>query len=572
MKSLSPNELTRFLAQASALATAENHEKDDDHLSFFKRLAVSPSLQDEWATEKTYPAGSVIFEEGAEGDALYLILNGQAAVIENYPDGQQIIAVRGLGEVIGEMALVEKRPRMATLVALSETRLLRIELEGFHHLLRSMPEFGLELMRILSGRLRSETIRKAPVADDVKRRDPLTGVRTRATFNEYLQKMSEGEFSLLLVDLDHFKSVNDGFGHKRGDEILIEFARRAQTALRENDLLFRYGGDEFCVLLPGIVGDQAIAIARRLLKVVRETPFDGSPPLTLSLSIGMADYPSDLLAGAELNSLIEVADRRVYQAKRSGRGRVVGSDETSDPVSVNVDDAPEISRLIERDQALESARSFLQELDRVQHGGLWIRGASGSGHSRFLREVAANARLRNYAVFLLSGTPELKAQSYGAVCAARDAQNDGKDIFPAQNTPTPLADALALTLPPFVVERQKHGVLMVLDNTDWLDSATYEGLRQLLKASFVFPLGIVYAGTEHSMFGDEIYQPEVVLAPLTEQGIQLWLRHSLGWDAPTAFIKKLHQITEGKPARLQEEVARQINSGELVLTPNGWVV
>lgn len=570
MRFLSKHELTQFLAQAAALADSGANETGDDSLSFFKRLAESPAILEEWATEETYSAGSIIFEEDEAGDALYLILNGQAAVIENHAEGRLLIAVREPGEIVGEMALVEKRPRMATVAALRETRFLCIGLEGFHQLLRSTPEFGLELMRILSGRLRTETSRKTSAAPKVDQRDPLTGIYTRAVFHEYLQNMSGQEFSLLLVDLDHFKSVNDGFGHKRGDEILIEFVRRAQTALRENDLLFRYGGDEFCVLLPDVVGERALAITQRLLKVVRETPFAGSPPLSLSLSIGMAEYPLDLVDGDELDTLVEVADRRVYQAKRAGRARVVGSAEMTDPVVSNTDDAPEISRLIERDQALESARDFLQALDRVRNGSLWVRGDLGSGHSRFLREVAANARLRNYAVFSLAGTPELKAQSYGAIHAACEAQDEHKQVWLAQDTPTPLADALALTLPPFVAERQRHGVLIVLDNADWLDAATYDGVRQLLKTSFVFPIGVVYASAEKSMFGEETYQAEIFLAPLTLQGIGLWLRHSLGWDAPPAFAANLHQITEGKPALLQAEVARQIEVGELILSPDGW--
>lgn len=106
MRFLSKHELTQFLAQAAALADSGANETGDDSLSFFKRLAESPAILEEWATEETYSAGSIIFEEDEAGDALYLILNGQAAVIENHAEGRLLIAVREPGEIVGEMALV----------------------------------------------------------------------------------------------------------------------------------------------------------------------------------------------------------------------------------------------------------------------------------------------------------------------------------------------------------------------------------------------------------------------------------------------------------------------------------
>src|SRR5438874_9848515 len=112
--------------------------------------------------------------------------------------------------------------------------------------------------------------------------DSLTGAYTRALLHDQLHAEVErvrryGQMcSLLLFDLDHFKSVNDAFGHARGDEVLVEVARRVRQTTRASDLFFRYGGDEFVVLLPNTAKAEATRLAERLLDAVRATSFGGA--------------------------------------------------------------------------------------------------------------------------------------------------------------------------------------------------------------------------------------------------------------------------------------------------------
>src|SRR5690242_4094314 len=112
-------------------------------------------------------------------------------------------------------------------------------------------------------------------------RDPLTGAFSRAALQEWLEgemaraSKAGGELAMLAIDLDHFKSINDAFGHQRGDQVLSELGRRLQGSLRLSDLVFRYGGDEFIVALPDTSKPEAMVVAQRVLDCITSEQFGG---------------------------------------------------------------------------------------------------------------------------------------------------------------------------------------------------------------------------------------------------------------------------------------------------------
>ncbi|MDQ3879053.1 MAG: sensor domain-containing diguanylate cyclase, partial [Actinomycetota bacterium] len=129
-------------------------------------------------------------------------------------------------------------------------------------------------------------------------------------------------FSVLMLDLDRFKEINDTFGHQRGDEILIEFAQRVSRTLREVDTLARYGGEEFICLLSETDKHGAFTTAEKILFAIRSVPFEGSEgdiPVSLTVSIGVASYPEH---GDSFRSLVRRADEALYRAKQDGRDRI----------------------------------------------------------------------------------------------------------------------------------------------------------------------------------------------------------------------------------------------------------
>jgi two-component system cell cycle response regulator len=158
--------------------------------------------------------------------------------------------------------------------------------------------------------------------------DPLTGLHNRRYMNGQLEALvaranrGGDPVALLVLDIDHFKSVNDSFGHDAGDEVLREFSVRLATNVRAVDLPCRFGGEEFVVVMPGTTLEDAHRIAERIRRDVGGSPFRilGGEPLGITVSVGVAatrggdDTPT---------SLLKRADEGVYEAKNSGRNRVV---------------------------------------------------------------------------------------------------------------------------------------------------------------------------------------------------------------------------------------------------------
>lgn len=165
---------------------------------------------------------------------------------------------------------------------------------------------------------------------DASVRDGLTGAYNRKHFEERLAAefnyatQAQSPMSLILVDVDHFKRVNDTYGHLAGDHVLKEVARRLGTALRPDHLLARYGGEEFVVVCRATAIEQALAIAEGLRRLLEHPAVDiGSGHIPITASLGVAALGC---CGPNPNreTLLGTADGRLYRAKEWGRNRVVG--------------------------------------------------------------------------------------------------------------------------------------------------------------------------------------------------------------------------------------------------------
>ncbi len=266
-------------------------------------------------------AGEILVRENEPAHSVYWIESGALAILQGELENPRLLGFRHPGQLVGEIALLEDIPRTASVVAVVPTRLKSLTHDEFHELLQRNQRVGIEIMRLLSARLRE--IQPAEYSAGLF--DHLTGALSRQALDERLEEIIKRArlyhygFSLSFLDLDHFKEVNDNYGHARGDKILVAFAQRVMAELRTTDLLFRYGGDEFVLILQGTDPVRGQALIQRLIEQARAEPVKGNPPIHISFSAGSVNFPED---GDTPEALLKAADERLYHSKRNGRGRV----------------------------------------------------------------------------------------------------------------------------------------------------------------------------------------------------------------------------------------------------------
>jgi diguanylate cyclase (GGDEF)-like protein len=159
--------------------------------------------------------------------------------------------------------------------------------------------------------------------------DGLTGLSNRAAFNRrWSQAVAENKryghpLTLMMFDIDHFKKVNDSFGHPAGDEVLVEFARIIQASSRASDVPCRFGGEEFALILTNTSPADAHIVAERVRTTLQAATWPRHPEHRVTVSIGLAGAEAPAPADLTVEQWIEACDKALYQAKHGGRNRVV---------------------------------------------------------------------------------------------------------------------------------------------------------------------------------------------------------------------------------------------------------
>ena len=158
--------------------------------------------------------------------------------------------------------------------------------------------------------------------------DALTGANNREHFDNQLRmelsfaRRHGTDLALVMFDVDHFKKVNDTYGHPVGDEVLVEISKAARRLVRNEDVFARYGGEEFALILRGIALDGAKIVGERLRERIQALSIETDKgPLQVTVSVGCASFATLTEQTAEI--LVQTADKRLYAAKHGGRNRVV---------------------------------------------------------------------------------------------------------------------------------------------------------------------------------------------------------------------------------------------------------
>lgn len=163
--------------------------------------------------------------------------------------------------------------------------------------------------------------------DNLARKDPLTGVFTRRIFDEKIEEeilvsaRTKQPFSLLILDIDHFKKINDTYGHQMGDEVLKEVSKSIASQIREFDFLARYGGEEFVIIMPNTPKTKAAEIADEIAKKIKTLRFNyNNKVFNITISGGIGEFPSE---GQSKTQIIRICDERLYKAKSLGRDKII---------------------------------------------------------------------------------------------------------------------------------------------------------------------------------------------------------------------------------------------------------
>ncbi len=334
---ITSSELEKFLA----VYATYGKERPDDEPPFMQILSWMDSRQgNQVLFERNCQPGEIIVREDEQGDVFYVIRSGHAVVVKGGDLTQAILGFRWKGDAIGEMALIDNKPRSATVVSLTEMSLWCIDRQLFYQFLGENPAFSLNIMNMLSGRIRQSSEERArgfvrekqlgQAIEDLNQqatRDPLTGLFNRRFMDEALRKelrLAQDDLStvgILIADVDFFKRVNDTYGHKAGDMVLQELGKLLKSNVRSADYVCRYGGEEFVVILPGVPMTALERSAEYIRTSFEMAQFQFEDKIIrATISIGAAMYPQH---GASGNEVLEHADHALYHAKRTGRNRVI---------------------------------------------------------------------------------------------------------------------------------------------------------------------------------------------------------------------------------------------------------
>ena len=254
------------------------------------------------------------WEPGEEGLATWVVAHAQPQLVDDELLDLRVRQFQATGPVEGSLICVPLRGPEGPLGVVSMERLGSEE---------RFDEDDFELVQLFAGQV-SIALRNAAafrVKEIEAQTDQVTGLLNAGTFRSWLEQPPEPDerFGLLMLDLDHFKDINETMGHEAGTELLRRIARAISDSGRESDRVFRYGGDEFSIIVPARDPAAAMAVARRIRTVLHDLP-DGCPGqlagTKVSASMGVATYPED---GATRAEILLAADRACFVAKRRGR-------------------------------------------------------------------------------------------------------------------------------------------------------------------------------------------------------------------------------------------------------------
>ncbi|MGD8706771.1 MAG: diguanylate cyclase, partial [Syntrophobacterales bacterium] len=426
--------------------------------------------------------------------------------------------------------------------------------------------------------------------------------------------------SLLMMDLDHFKQINDTYGHETGDQVLLWVASLLKEVSGDEGLAIRYAGDEFIILMPNAEKKAALQFADRLLQRLHQEPAqlpDVDEELHITFSIGVASAPDDAYTG---KALIQKADTALYYAKKTGRDRFANAGEIA-PEDVfaktalyQLDKARIAGRKIQLTRVAASLRKFSKRLSQF----LIVEGASGMGKSEFLQTIRRNLAQAKILQITVSGKPqeglrpyylttdiiveimnqrpdkgseildELEPQEVDNLCHILPQLGEPQEISEQEDYQRQ-REQIFTTLVHFIPKLlNSRSLILFIDDLHLSDEATLLVLRQLLLRGDI-PLFICATATDIGLskvqgrqpplnrfftaYGQELDIGRVPLTPLSPEDIGAHFRGTFPRvNLPENFEETLAQLTQGNPLFLNEIQRKLVLDGKITLSGQQWGV
>ncbi len=266
-------------------------------------------------------------------DNVYVVLSGRLSVYIDVKDQRQPLTTIDKGECVGEISTIDDKMPSACVVATEASHLLAIPRDVLWKMISESHCISRNLLYLLSSNIRvsnriiSNSLEAQMLSEEYAMFDPVTGLHNRSWMDDAFQReldrcMLDNEvLSLIMFDVDDFKKYNDSHGHIAGDRVLRMIGDRIHECLRPNDMIARFGGEEFAVLLPCTGLPQAVAVAERIRRHIRRLEPQSVSKVTLpgvTLSLGVAEC----VPGMDMSELLHKADQAMYHAKFSGKNCV----------------------------------------------------------------------------------------------------------------------------------------------------------------------------------------------------------------------------------------------------------
>lgn len=272
--------------------------------------------------------GELLLSPERQNHSIYIVLSGQLQVHLGSLDSPKIADLEP-GSCTGEMSLIDHKDPSAYVVASEDSHLMVISRDLLWQMVDRSHRLAKNLLIVISERVRSanefiaDRLGLLHIAERNAVTDALTGLGNRHWMQDMFERelirvrTDRGRLCLMMADVDRFKDINDKLGHIIGDRILAAIADAFREFLRPSDLIARFGGDEFAILLPGLSLAEATATAERLRESLVSYS-DPSLPSGVTISIGLTEAAES----DDLDCLLQRADAAMYDAKDQGRNRV----------------------------------------------------------------------------------------------------------------------------------------------------------------------------------------------------------------------------------------------------------